>query len=104
MHRAGGVLLVCQGDLRKEELLKREPGWAHAYNPNTSEANTKGWRVPGQPGLKGKTISVRQNDSKDQSNGMRPTGQELLCLSVPSHRGDRFQLEFTQIPKGSDLV
>lgn len=97
MHRAGGVLLVCQGDLREEEL-KREPGWARAYNPSTSEANTKGWRVPGQPGLKGKTISVRQNDSKDQSNGMRPTGQELLCLSVPSHRGDRFQLEIHSDP------
>lgn len=23
MHPAGGVLLVCQGDLREEELLKR---------------------------------------------------------------------------------
>jgi hypothetical protein len=34
----------------------------HICNPSTKEAEVEGWRVPGQPGLHGKTLS--QNKKK----------------------------------------
>jgi hypothetical protein len=70
-------MLMKLSGLKLLRKAKKELGMvAHIYNPNTEEAETRGSRVQGQPGLQNQILpqEVKKQGSKEGRKGGREGG------------------------------